>query len=329
VQQQKAFAETSSHLLEHLSGAQSVLGDLQQANRRFWPTFSPMLERGSEAGDAVSQATDDTLHPGSHRSRSFTIDGEEATLRVLHIHDLKMGYGGGSCDVVSSLEDNSVANLLEDRISHALQHMGKLHARVADKRSKILVTGDLNAGKSTLVNALLRKQLLPVDQQPCTMVFCEVVDAEENESVEEVHGVPDIALYDPEDPSTYESIDDRHLEDVVTDEMQATRPLTQLKIYARDGHVDRDASFLHNGIVDVSLIDSPGLNRDSIKTTEVFARQEEIDVIMFVVNAENHFTLSVWLSLHCFTHVLRWLCPCRPKSFCKTPATKRHTCSLL
>jgi mitofusin 2 len=49
---------------------------------------------------------------------------------------------------------------------------------------------------------------------------------------------------------------------------------------------------LHNGSVDVSLIDSPGLNIDSIKTTALFSKQEEIDVIVFVVNAENHFTLS-------------------------------------
>ena len=44
--------------------------------------------------------------------------------------------------------------------------------------------------------------------------------------------------------------------------------------------------------MDVSIIDSPGLNIDSIKTTSLFSKQEEIDVIVFVVNAENHFTLS-------------------------------------
>jgi mitofusin len=34
------------------------------------------------------------------------------------------------------------------------------------------------------------------------------------------------------------------------------------------------------------------LNSDSLKTTAVFARQEEIDVVVFVVSAANHFTLS-------------------------------------
>jgi mitofusin len=44
--------------------------------------------------------------------------------------------------------------------------------------------------------------------------------------------------------------------------------------------------------VDIALIDAPGLNNDSLKTTAVFARQEEIDVVVFVVSAANHFTLS-------------------------------------
>merc|ERR1711939_647899 len=46
----------------------------------------------------------------------------------------------------------------------------------------------------------------------------------------------------------------------------------------------------------------PGLNSDSVKTTAVFARQEEIDVVVFVVSAANHFTLSakefIWQAAH-------------------------------
>jgi mitofusin len=70
-----------------------------------------------------------------------------------------------------------------------------------------------------------------------------------------------------------------------------------LKIYANDARTTQE-SLLHNGVVDIALIDSPGLNTDSIKTTAVFARQEEIDVVVFVVSAENHFTLSVKYIIH-------------------------------
>ncbi|KAJ3331385.1 mitofusin, partial [Kappamyces sp. JEL0680] len=40
-------------------------------------------------------------------------------------------------------------------------------------------------------------------------------------------------------------------------------------------------SLLHNGLVDISIIDSPGLNIDSVKTTALFSKQEEIDVVVF------------------------------------------------
>ncbi|KAJ1931262.1 mitofusin, partial [Kickxella alabastrina] len=73
--------------------------------------------------------------------------------------------------------------------------------------------------------------------------------------------------------------------------MENDEQFQQLKIYTKDKRNDQE-SLLHNGVVDVALIDSPGLNRDSLKTTQLFARQEEIDVVVFVVNAENHFTLS-------------------------------------
>ncbi len=66
-------------------------------------------------------------------------------------------------------------------------------------------------------------------------------------------------------------------------------------------------SILHNDAVDISLIDAPGLNRDSIKTTANFARQEEIDVVVFVVSAANHFTLSakefIWQAGHEKAHL--------------------------
>lgn len=45
-------------------------------------------------------------------------------------------------------------------------------------------------------------------------------------------------------------------------------------------------------MVDITLIDAPGLNYDTAHTTAVFVRQEKIDVFVFVVSAANHFTIS-------------------------------------
>ena len=206
--------------------------------------------------------------------------------------DLKMGPHGSSTasTLVSQLEKSSIANLLDDRINASLKHLDKLRTRVEDTSSKVLVTGDLNAGKSTLVNALLRRGVMPVDQQPCTTAFCEVHDASENDGKEEIHilSVHNASTYSPKDENTFErgTVDD--LEDLIDENEDGSKII---KVYINDSRPSVD-SFLNNGIADISLIDAPGLNTDSVKTTALFSRQEEIDVVVFVVSAENHFTLS-------------------------------------
>ncbi|KAF8956982.1 P-loop containing nucleoside triphosphate hydrolase protein [Flammula alnicola] len=205
--------------------------------------------------------------------------------------DLKLGSNHSStsaASLVSQLEKSSIANLLDERIGTSINHIDKLRLRVEDTSSKVLVTGDLNAGKSTFVNALLRREVMPVDQQPCTTAFCEVHDAAENQGKEEVHLVKDGVTYDINDASTFAKAEISDLEGIVADNEHTQK---MIKLYLADTRAPSE-SLLNNGVVDISLIDAPGLNRDSLKTTAVFARQEEIDVVVFVVSAENHFTLS-------------------------------------
>jgi mitofusin len=205
--------------------------------------------------------------------------------------DLKLGShhpSSSAASLVSQLEKSSIANLLDERINTSINHIDKLRLRVEDTSSKVLVTGDLNAGKSTFVNALLRREVMPVDQQPCTTAFCEVHDAAENNGVEEVHILKDDVAYDLTDDSTFTRASIADLEQIVADN-EEHQP--KIKLYLADTRAPSE-SLLNNGVVDISLIDAPGLNRDSLHTTAVFARQEEIDVVVFVVSAENHFTLS-------------------------------------
>lgn len=205
--------------------------------------------------------------------------------------DLKLGSHGSSSSpssLVTQLEKASIANLLDDRISAAMAHLEKLRLRVQDTASKVLVTGDLNAGKSTFVNALLKRDVMPVDQQPCTTAFCEVHDARENDGKEELHILKEGVTYDINDESTFTRASIADLEQFVSENENEQQVL---RVYLSDARSPSE-SLLNNGVVDISLIDAPGLNRDSVKTTAVFARQEEIDVVVFVVSAENHFTLS-------------------------------------
>jgi mitofusin len=255
--------------------------------------------------------------PTTHKSRSLTLatvadlpekeetsepeaveDGPERLIPASHASDfrllrldLKLGTHGSSnspAALVSQLEKTSIANLLDDRLHSSLNQLEKIKMRVEDKTSKVLVTGDLNAGKSTFVNSLLRREIMPVDQQPCTTAFCEVHDAAENGGVEEVHIVKEGVEYSAFDESTFTRASIAELDQFISDNEDEKR---KVKVYLEDKNSQAE-SLLNNGVVDISLIDAPGLNKDTNQTTAIFSKQEEIDVIVFVVSAENHFTLS-------------------------------------
>lgn len=200
--------------------------------------------------------------------------------------DLKLG-SLHQADLLHSLEKKSIASLLDSKISSSMKHLRSLQERIEDTSSKVLITGDLNAGKSTFCNALLRRKVLPEDQQPCTAIFCEVLDARENAGVEEVHAIHKGVSYNRIDESTYDVFSLKELDQIVTE----NETYTQCKVYVQDSRTVEE-SLLNNGVVDIALIDAPGLNSDTTKTTAIFARQEEIDVVVFVVSASNHFTQS-------------------------------------
>ncbi|KAG0229900.1 mitofusin [Actinomortierella wolfii] len=319
--QQQIFADKSNRLLNLIQSTKGLLEEIRETNAtKPWQTHYPslLLQNQVPAGAASSPLRrstsfhhDDDEKTPAHRTiqRSFTSapgspqhassapqtqqqqQNESRLLPELNVLklDLKVGnYNSGNDALLRGLERNTIAHLLDGRIQQSVKHLDNLYQRVSDKSSKVLVTGDLNAGKSTLVNALLQRSILPVDQQPCTSLFCEVLDAQENEGQEAVHAIKDPSAYDREDPSTY------------------TVDYAQVKVYCTDRRQIND-SLLHNGVVDIALIDSPGLNRDSVKTTALFARQQEIDVVVFVVSAENHFTLSgkefLWNAANEKTHI--------------------------
>ncbi|GAA5989250.1 hypothetical protein JCM11641_003851 [Rhodosporidiobolus odoratus] len=213
--------------------------------------------------------------------------------------DLRQGHGSATTAslpaLLPSLTLQTLSQLLSRRLTASLQHISSLRTRVLDHSSRILVTGDLNAGKSTFVNALLRREVMPWDQQPCTTVFTEVVDADVNDGKEELHAIRDVQAYDRTKPETFDLFSLEEIYDV-----QDTGDVYYIiKAYVKDNRApvseeeqEHNPSLLKNDLVDISLIDAPGLNRDNTSTTALFARQPEIDVIVFVVSAENHFTLS-------------------------------------
>lgn len=253
-----------------------------------------------------------TLAPASPLAeRSSTnpqAEQEEENFSILKL-DLNMGASKNAKTIIADLEKASIAKLLNQRFSAALDHLAALQKRVYDPQSRVLVTGDLNAGKSTLVNALLRRsEVMPTDEQPLTTRFVEVISAKENDDKEEIHILDQAGEYDASDKDTYTTVTISKLSELVTDlDADASSPPLRVFLKEVDNPAMSNPTILHNGVVDISLIDAPGLNRDSIKTTANFARQEEIDVVVFVVSAANHFTLSakefIWQAGHEKAHL--------------------------
>ncbi|KAG4304733.1 hypothetical protein PORY_001786 [Pneumocystis oryctolagi] len=205
----------------------------------------------------------------------------------LNILKLDLKLGRTTTIELTQLEKSTIVPLLNRKITENIQHIRALIERIKSKSSKILVTGDLNSGKSTFCNALLRQKILPEDQQPCTEIFCEILDSYGNFGKEEVHAIPHGTTYNQQDLNTYTILKIHDLNKIVIN----SKAWSHIKIYVDDKRT-KNESILRNGTLDISLVDSPGLNFNSITTTEIFSKQEEIDIIIFIVNAENHFTLS-------------------------------------
>ncbi|KAK9246748.1 hypothetical protein V1506DRAFT_534191 [Lipomyces tetrasporus] len=318
--QQLHYNENRAALARAITTVMNILKELQSTNRE-WPAQYPAFSPGNGAVEKLTPPTStsdrpshlrrvatDLPFPSSNQDKSTLVSPSPSSevprlmssqlsheFNVLKL-DLKLG-AVSPVELVQSLEKSAIASLLDGKISQALKHLLSLRERIEDTASKVLVTGDLNAGKSTFCNALLRRNVLPEDQQPCTNVFCEVLDAQINNGVEEVHAIPHGSTYNRHDERTYDVFPLSQLERLAL----SPEIYMLLKVYIDDKRPP-EQSLLRNGVVDIALIDAPGLNMDSMQTTAVFARQEEIDVVVFVVSAENHFTLSakefIWNAAH-------------------------------
>ena len=246
-----------------------------------------------EISTAESSSSAETREPAEPERLVTPQSAQEFTVLKLNLNV----QGFTQAEIAHSMKKESIASLLDGRINKSIRHLVSLRERIEDTASRVLVTGDLNAGKSTFCNALLRRKILPEDQQPCTSIFCEVLDARENGNLEEAHAIHKDVTYNRNDERTYDVFSLQELDKVVSD----SQTYAQCKVYVKDVR-SIDESLLNNGVVDISIIDAPGLNSDSLKTTAVFARQEEIDVVVFVVSAANHFTLSakefLWNAAH-------------------------------
>lgn len=176
------------------------------------------------------------------------------------------------------------------------QDLLDMKERLEKDNFKVLVIGEFKHGKSTFINALMGKKVLPSYATPCTAVINEVIYGEEEQAVlhfkakkdlpEDMGSLPpraqqQIAKYRNMDRIPPMSINVEELEDYVVipdptkDQAASVKETPYSKVVlsypiplCRDG---------------VELIDSPGLNENGVRTkvTQDYLRQ--VDAILFIL----------------------------------------------
>ena len=80
----------------------------------------------------------------------YLLNQTSIILELMQENELNLGLGNLSSSHPPSLNPTQI-----------FLHIEKLVKRINEKSSKILITGDLNSGKSTFVNTLLRRPVVP------------------------------------------------------------------------------------------------------------------------------------------------------------------------
>ena len=175
------------------------------------------------------------------------------------------------------------------------EKLTKLAKKVSDDSFKIMVVGTFKNGKSTFINSLLGKDILPAYAVPCTAVINEVKYGKESAVLYFRNPLPD--KLPSELPAAVENhinrngkkdlqpitISYKEIEDYVCipmnkdfNEIALESPYEKLELFW-------PSNLLENG---VEIIDSPGLNEHETRTKVTSEYLSKADAILFVLNAQ-------------------------------------------
>lgn len=158
-------------------------------------------------------------------------------------------------------------------------HLRATARRVREGRFVVLLLGCFSSGKSTLLNALLGRPVLPVKVNPCTAILTEVVYGDEP-GVEVRYRDGRVEGYD--------------IDGFIDAFQLRTSSLTEAGAEATDrfGDVDRAVvswplPILRNGVV---LLDTPGLDDDEVRTARTMSSLPDADAVIVVLSANRFLT---------------------------------------
>lgn len=168
-----------------------------------------------------------------------------------------------------------------------------LKNRLENDNFKVLVIGEFKNGKSTFINSLMGKNVLPVSSMPCTAVINEVVYGKEKKAMlyfknplpEEISTniqprvMQHIKKYEggeipPIELDVSELADYVAIQDPIRDQEDSIKELPYSRVI-----LEYPIKLCHDGI---EIIDSPGLNEDGTRTKVTEEYLDQADAILFV-----------------------------------------------
>ncbi|ORX77889.1 hypothetical protein BCR32DRAFT_247593 [Anaeromyces robustus] len=166
--------------------------------------------------------------------------------------------------------------------------------RLEDKQLKILVVGNVNTGKSTLINQFINRDILVPSVEACRALSLEITDSKLIGGKEEVHSINNPEIYNPNNPETFsvislEEFQSEEFQDHLNDEL--TNGNRNFIIYCHDNNI-KEESFLNNDFVNVSFMEIEGINKEKDDSDNLFNKQLEIDFIIFLVRPGEDFTIT-------------------------------------
>ncbi|MBA9087271.1 small GTP-binding protein [Fontibacillus solani] len=154
-----------------------------------------------------------------------------------------------------------------------VQELQQLRSNLAQGRFEIVVVGEFSTGKSTFINALIGRKVLPSKAQPTTATINYIRHAKENP-----HGTEEAIVFFEKGHS--EHVPFQQLEQYVT-EMS-----TLFSVVDEISHVDLyvDSPYLEDGVV---IVDTPGMQSLHKKHDEITRKQIAVSnasIFLFNIN---------------------------------------------
>lgn len=169
-------------------------------------------------------------------------------------------------DIFSDIQNGSIEELKDERIKAAFE-------KAKNQQFEINVVATMSSGKSTLINALLGKQLMPAANEATTATIVRIIDDKDKDAFS-------AKAFDQEGNLVKE------LESVSLGDMKALNSDPNVSIVELQGNIP----FVRNSGMRLVLIDTPGPNNSRDKRHEqmTYEMLENSDksLVLYVMNGE-------------------------------------------